>query len=395
MLKAAIIIERAEIGLGGAERSVSELAGELRRQDVEATILAAKGTASDDTIVLCGDYPGKRVRLKVFEAALRAHFKTHSYDIIHSTLPLGIADVYQPRGGSYREAMLGHIASYSCPCRRILKRGTHWLNFRRTEYLKAEKQVCTRSPLTVAALSGLVKTHFQKHYHLPDERIAVIPNGIDTDIRRDTRAADKIKDDILASVSIPADRQPIFFLFAANNPQLKGIGALLKTMQDLLDQPAANVYPVLVTAGAKKIRTGTANVVSLGNLGRICDALSVCDAAVLPTWYDPCSRFILEALAMGKPVITTRFNGAAERFEHQKHGIILDRPDDIAGLAAAIRLFCDREKIELARNAIVDDNLKEHVSISKHVNTLIALYESVIKNRDGGVRTNGFPPSRE
>ena len=32
----------------------------------------------------------------------------------------------------------------------------------------------------------------------------------------------------------------------------------------------------------------------------------------LPTLYDPCSNVVLEALACGPPVVTTKANGAAE-----------------------------------------------------------------------------------
>lgn len=378
MLKVAIIIERAEIGLGGAERSVSELTGELRRQGVDATILAAKGTASDETTILCGDYAGKRVPLKVFEEALRKHIQNNPCDIVHSTLPLSNADIYQPRGGSYREAMLQNIASYGCGCQRWLKRWTHWLNFKRTQYLTAEKQLCAPANTTVvAALSRYVKQQFQTHYHLPENRIAVIPNGIRTALEPDADHANAIKETVLKSVSVPAGKQAVFFLFAANNPRLKGIDPLLASMKNLADDPPKNGYPVLVTAGSKDIHTNLDNVVSLGALNGIRNVLSICDVAVLPSWYDPCSRFILEALAMGKPVITTRFNGASERYTDQTHGIVLDRPDNVTALTAALRTFCDPDKIALASNAIVDDNLKEEVSITKHVNTLIERYKKI------------------
>ena len=383
MLKVAIIIERAQIGLGGAERSVSELTAELRTQDVAATILAAKGTPSENTQVLCADYKKKRVPLKVFEKAIQQHLEKSSYDIIHSTLPLAVADIYQPRGGSYREAMLQNIASYPCVCRRTLKRWTHLLNLKRTQYLNAEKKLCAAVNKThIAALSNYVKEHFKKHYHLPDERITVVPNGIKPDLEPDENTAGILKETILKSVSIPNDHEPVVFLFAANNPRLKGFDSLKKAMKQLHDQPPKAVYPILVAVGSKKIEKTSSNIVSLGAVDGIRNVLSICDVAVLPTWYDPCSRFILEALAMAKPVITTRFNGASERYEHQKHGFIIDRPDNIIELTAALKTFCDKDRIELASKAIVDDNLKNQVSIAGHVKRLIGLYETILRQKE-------------
>jgi len=56
-----------------------------------------------------------------------------------------------------------------------------------------------------------------------------------------------------------------------------------------------------------------------------------------PTWYDPCSRVVLEALAVGLPAVTTRYNGAAEVMEVGRHGTVIDEPQDVAALAQALR----------------------------------------------------------
>ncbi len=388
MLNVAIIIERAQIGLGGAERSVSELTAELHQQGVSATILAAKGDTGNNTQILCSNMGGKRVSLNVFEQAIRQHLKSHHYDIIHSTLPLMIADIYQPRGGSYKEAMLQNIASYPFIPGRCFKRWTHFLNTRRTAYIKAEENLCKNSEATVAALSGYVRQQFKKHYQLPDSRVAVIPNGINPGMQSDKEQIDAIEATIGQSLSIPKGKKPTLFLFAANNPRLKGLRSLLYALKRTSEQET--IYPVLVVAGTKGLE-GYGNltrqfglqdqIVSLGPLNGIANALSVCDIAILPTYYDPCSRFILEALAMSKPVITTRFNGASERYEHLKHGYIIDDPNDWQSLAKGITHFCDRQEIELASKAIVEDNLRDEVSIARHAEKLVGLYDTILKKR--------------
>ncbi len=48
------------------------------------------------------------------------------------------------------------------------------------------------------------------------------------------------------------------------------------------------------------------------------------DFFVLPTRRDTCSLVVLEALAMGLPVITTRQNGASEAMVDGTHGNILE-----------------------------------------------------------------------
>ena len=117
-MKIAIIIERADIGLGGAERSVSEMAEALASLGMDVHVLAAKGTTvKKNTYILCNDLPGKRVGLRVFGRAIKGHLLKNHYDIIHSVLPFGFADIYQPRGGIYAEAARRNAASYgSCQC---------------------------------------------------------------------------------------------------------------------------------------------------------------------------------------------------------------------------------------------------------------------------------------
>src|SRR5205814_1517197 len=65
------------------------------------------------------------------------------------------------------------------------------------------------------------------------------------------------------------------------------------------------------------------------------------DFFVLPTKHDPCSLVVLEALAMGVPVISTKFNGACEVMTDGVHGYVLDDPRDVAALADAMRQMLD------------------------------------------------------
>ncbi|MHC4285491.1 MAG: glycosyltransferase family 4 protein [Planctomycetota bacterium] len=111
--KIAIIIERANIALGGAERSVFELAAALKTHGLEVDILAAKGQTNARSIrILCQDSHGKRARFLTFATALKRHLSENHYHLIHSVLPFDFADVYQPRGGTYIESILRNAVSY-------------------------------------------------------------------------------------------------------------------------------------------------------------------------------------------------------------------------------------------------------------------------------------------
>src|SRR5262249_44622821 len=65
------------------------------------------------------------------------------------------------------------------------------------------------------------------------------------------------------------------------------------------------------------------------------------DFFVHPTFYDPCSHVVLEALACGLPVITTRYNGASELLQPPREGFVLDDPHDHERLAGAMARLLD------------------------------------------------------
>ena len=74
MIKAAIIIERADISLGGAERSVYELTAQLAAMGVKVTTLAAKGSIVNENFhILCNDVESKRVSIGRFGKSLKKH----------------------------------------------------------------------------------------------------------------------------------------------------------------------------------------------------------------------------------------------------------------------------------------------------------------------------------
>ncbi|HBG77392.1 MAG TPA: hypothetical protein DDW84_00890 [Phycisphaerales bacterium] len=389
-MKLAIITERANLRLGGAERSVFELAAKMVLLGVDVKILAATGsTRSRRVEILCGSGK-KRVCLKEFKLALLTHFKKNHYDIIHSVLPFDFADVYQPRGGSYPEAAIRNAASFGNTAMRIFKLLTIAANFRRTSLGRAEKKICKNSDApVVAALSEYVKNQFKKHYNLPDERIFVIPNGIRPSAAVDKAKADRLRRQIFDKLNIKqAADEPVFFLFGAHNFRLKGLAPLIKAAAILNNKFTKRSAYIIVSgrgSAAKYRRLAERlgvkdKILFLGNAGSVRYLLSVCDVAVLPTYYDPSSRFVLEALSAGNPAITTKYNGACDLFVADRHGKVFDSPDDVDSLAEAMKFYCNTENLAAAKKAIADDNIKAKVSIETHCKKLLELYKK-IKNQ--------------
>ena len=389
--KIAIIIERANTVLGGAERSVFELAAALSRFGFEVHILTAKGqTEAKNIHILCQDKPGRRTGFFTFEESLKKHLSENRYLLIHSVLPFDFADVYQPRGGAYAESILRNAASYQSKLLESYKKLTAFTNFRRSILLRAERKLASgpNGPV-IAALSEYVADQFKQHYGTDVERIAVIPNGVKTDKHINTNQTDRLRTQILAKLGLKEADNPVLLLFAANNFRLKGLGVLIKAMAaaDRYDTKRKSYLIVAGKGHAHKYRQIARRlkihkkIIFLGQIRHIQNALSVTDVAILPTFYDPSSRYILEALAAGNPVITTRFNGAADLFVNNRHGKVIDKPEDISALTEAIVYFTDTKNIEKASQAIAEDNIEEQVSIRRAAKQLVAVYESILQRK--------------
>ncbi|MHC4637764.1 MAG: glycosyltransferase family 4 protein [Planctomycetota bacterium] len=390
--KVALIIERSTVALGGAERSVFEMSLALSAMDYKVDILAAKGqTKAGHIHILCSKTPGKRTGYFTFAKALKKHFAENEYDIIHSVLPFDFADVYQPRGGSYAESIIQNAVSYENKFFENYKKVTAFANFNRTALLRAEKKLCKdpNGPI-VAALSNYVTDQFKRHYNLDESRLVLIPNGIKTAKQFQADTADKLRSQILAHLNLTEAQDPALFLFVAHNFRLKGLAPLMKAFQ-IVQQNKTTRPAYLVIAGhgkshkfqllARSLKIHK-RIIFLGKIRHIQNALSIIDAAVLPTFYDPSSRFILESLIAAKPVITTSFNGASDMFIDGRHGKVIDEPGNVAALAEAIRFYTDPENVSRASQAIIHDNLEEKISIMRVANQLKSLYDSILAKKE-------------
>jgi glycosyltransferase involved in cell wall biosynthesis len=99
---------------------------------------------------------------------------------------------------------------------------------------------------------------------------------------------------------------------------------------------------------------------------------SAADACILLSWYDACSRVVLEAVRWGLPCITTRFNGAAEILQSSGGGVVVDSPRDQGGVLAALDAMQDPERrLAFSRACIAAG---ERLSMDRHVDGLLKAY---------------------
>jgi UDP-glucose:(heptosyl)LPS alpha-1,3-glucosyltransferase len=394
LMNVALVIERVETWRGGAETSTIQFANHLAQQGCTVTVLTMTNVPSTPamTIVPIPAGPGFRPsRSGLFARRVAAYVQEQNFDIVHSITPCLAADVYQPRGGTVPEILARNLAMRPSVARRGLKWLGQRLDLKYRVVGNLERRLLRRRPPPwVIAISQYVADQLKQHYDFDSSRVRVIFNGVDPDLSpSEERQAHRVE--VRRQFGL-ADND-LVLLAVAHNFKLKGVDAIVQALAHPRTRKLGNVYAVIVGRGNPSpfvrlaSRLGVADrVLFAGPSQRVNAFFHAADVLVHPTYYDPCSRVVLEAMTAGLPVITTRFNGAAERITDGREGYVIASPTDTESLADRICRLADsdhrRECARLAPLAV------EAASMSRHAAEVVRLYEDII--RDGQVRRGRY-----
>jgi UDP-glucose:(heptosyl)LPS alpha-1,3-glucosyltransferase len=187
-------------------------------------------------------------------------------------------------------------------------------------------------------------------YGIPEDRIVVIYNGVDTE--RFDRRNRQHREEIRRRHGIGDE---FLILFVSNNFRMKGLGYLVKTLSEIRKEDG-RPFKLLVLGRdrqgpylrlAKKMGISK-DVVFVGPTDEPDKYYGASDLLVHPTFYDACSLTVLEALASGLPVITTASNGASGILRHGEDGWVIDDMEGGNQLKTAINHFLNKEIRPLA-----------------------------------------------
>ncbi len=393
-MNVALVQESVDAQRGGAETSTLEMARCLAAQGATVTIVAAGDasaaaeTGSSDVRILPVRAGGssKAARTRAFLAAAEAACRSGGFDVVHALAPLASADVYQPRGGTYVETIERTLAVTRNPLVRALKSVGRRFNGRQQLLLRAERELLTRRPPPiVAAVSRYVGRQVVEQYGVSAERVRVIFNGVATKrVDEASRAGERTR----LRTQWGAGDETFVWLLVAHNFQLKGVREAIAALQHAYDWLLTGPSWRLAIVGRGEIdryatiaaeRNMQRYVHFAGAASSIGACYAAADGLLHPTWYDPCSRVVLEALCEGLPVVTTRWNGAAEAIREGLDGAVVAAPSDAKALAEAMQRAASREvRLEARRNAAAR---REELSMSRHARELIALYEEVLREK--------------
>lgn len=293
------------------------------------------------------------------------------------------ANVLQPHGGTLLASRRQNLLLLGDPLLRGLKRTFDWFNPRiRTQRWIEARQYAAFPPPEVVAISRMVRQDMQQFYQVPDDRLHLVYNGVDLD-RFAPEACQARRAEMRQRWGL-ADEETCY-LVVAHNFRLKGVRELVEASA-LLDRSALWRVVVVGKDGPGRYRRVARQLgvgdrfLFAGAMNDVTPAYAACDVYVHPTWYDPCSLVVLEALGCGRPVITTRFNGASELMEDGREGLLLDSPADVDRLAEAMRRLLDpavRRPMCVAARATAEQH-----SLDRNFQEMMAVFERAAARRE-------------
>jgi UDP-glucose:(heptosyl)LPS alpha-1,3-glucosyltransferase len=381
-VKIALVILHADVARGGAERYTLDLAGSLVERGHEVSILASS-FQSDPTagrrVLLAADGATRTGRYLRFLDSLDVELDRVGYDIVHAMLPVRRCHVYHPHAGIAAEAMTaGHLAKSGAAQQALAWAGNRF-NVRRRRFAAVERGLLeSPRPPVVLCLSRLIQAVVSRHYpDLPREKLVALFNGIDLK-KFDPSIHREARKQVRARFGI--DESAVVGLMLAQDFERKGLGQAIEALARI-----ENPKMILLVGGKPDPakyrslagRLGVENRVVFA--GPVSDPVSFyqsSDFFVLPTRFDPCSLVVLEALAMGLPVISTVKNGACEVMEDGVHGRVLADPDDIPALTAAMLEVADSARRTGMADACLA--LRPRVSQESHLSQLEQVYRSIL-----------------
>ncbi len=166
----------------------------------------------------------------------------------------------------------------------------------------------------VIAVSHGTARELREHYLVPDEKIVVVPNGVDQSVFRPSADA-AAKCALRQRLALPAD--DFLALFVGGDWERKGVRDAITAVAGEPDTRLVVVGGGDVTAmRAHAERAGAGSQVLFPGATRTPEEYyAACDVFVFPSRYEAFSLVTLEAAAAGLPIIAHSINGTEELVE--------------------------------------------------------------------------------
>jgi UDP-glucose:(heptosyl)LPS alpha-1,3-glucosyltransferase len=299
-------------------------------------------------------------------------------------------DILYPQGGLHTVSAEQNVCKHGSRLARGLARLLKMLDLAHWSYRRVDRrQYLGRYPTQIVVNSEMVRHHFAEHLRISPDAIKVVRSAID--------AARFPQHDRLRRRQEGREQwgiapEEVVGLFVAKNSRLKGLSALLHALAALLRRTefraAAPPLRLLVCGDDRcgpfereAARLGVAaHVRFAGQFPDIRTAFFSADFLAHPTFYDPCSLVVLEAMACDLPVITSRYNGASELMHPLQEGYVIDDPHDDAHLAWCLAQLLDPARRRACAHAA--RRTAAQWTFEHHYRQMLQVFQEVVERKN-------------
>ena len=369
------IIRQRYTPFGGAERFAERAIDALLERGVRVSVYTRswpQARAGRIEPVICDPfYIGNLWRDASFAQAVGIALARDRPDLVQSHERIEGCDVFRAGDGVHRVWLEERV--------RTGPRGER-LRIAANPYhryvLDAEARVFASPSLKgVICISQMVRDDIRRHFGVDEKKLNVIYNAVDP--REFGPQVKATRAPVRAGLGFADDH--VVFLLVGSGYARKGVPTAIRALARLPQQARLLVVgrdkaPALYRGLARRSGVGD-RVVFTGPQTDPRPFYGAADAFVLPTLYDPLSNAVLEALACGLPVVTSRRCGAGEVVVARAAGWVCDAIDDVA-FAEAMRRLLDpgeRERIAVLAAASVASLTPDAMS-----RQLLDLYQSLL-----------------
>jgi len=329
------VVRQRYTPFGGAERFVSRALPALEAAGSDVTLIARSWEGWESRRVIRVDpfYVGRGWRDRSFARAARAAWRRHGFDLVQSHERIPGCDIYRAGDGVHRRWLDIRAARGSAATRLALALSPYH------RYVCAAERAMFEHPRLRAVIcnSRMVREEILRGFRIAPEKLHVIYSGVDLD-QFNPGAAPAWRGSTRQEIGCgPRDT---VFLFVGSGFERKGLDTAIESLAYANSQAFW-----LVVVGrdrdaaryeAQARRAGVAaRVRFVGAREDVRPYYAAADCLVLPSRYDPFPNTVLEALAMGLPVIASERCGAAEVLRERGGGFVTP-PDDAMDLARSM-----------------------------------------------------------
>ncbi len=258
----------------------------------------------------------------------------------------------------------------------------HWHGF--TRFNRKRRVICRlldRITAVSLTVSAGVKAHLVRELSLAPDKIHVLYNGIDLRRCQPRRSRQVMRQELGLDESLP-----VLAIVSRLDHWGKGHRELFQALAEL--QAEGPVHCLVIGGGRRQPEMaalvqelGLATRVSfLGQRQDVPDLLGAVDIFVLPSHSEGISRSLLEAMAVGLPVVVSTAGGSPEVVEHERTGLLVPVRDRAALAQALRRLLADPAWAKQLGQAAAHQ-VANRFSLDRVGQELTGLYQALVQQR--------------